>query len=289
MAENSKLKKYTLNQKGGVSYVTFPVFDKVPWLGHGFSTRLGGVSLGCYSSMNLGFERGDKEEAVEENYRRIADAVGFLPENIVFSDQVHDVKVKRVGKKECQGSRRLSEKRLKGIDGIMTDEENVVLVTSYADCVPLFFVDEKNHAIAASHAGWRGTVGRIGEITVKTMEKEFKTNPMDLKVVIGPSICQDCYEVSADVAGQFMELSESLKDKESCNQIVINSPSEEGKYQLNLWLANKAVLINAGVLPENIHISGLCTCCNSELLFSHRASNGKRGGLCGFMWIGGRE
>lgn len=275
MADNN----YKINKKGGVSFVTFPVFENIPWLGHGFSTRLGGVSLGCFSSMNLGFERGDDEEAVNENFRRIADAVGFSPENIVFSDQVHDVKVKRVGRKECQGSVRLSEKKLKGIDGIMTNEEDVVLVTSYADCVPLFFADTRNHAIAASHAGWRGTVGKIGEITVKEMEREFKTNPADLEVVIGPSICQDCYEVSADVAEQFMEL------PDSCNQIVIKSPKEEGKYQLNLWLANKAILMNAGVPSENIHISGLCTCCNSELLFSHRASHGKRGGLCGFLWI----
>lgn len=280
MENNINMKNYIINKENGVSYVTFPAFEKISWLGHVFSTRLGGVSEGCFSSMNLGFERGDKEEAVEENFKRIAKAVGFLPENIVFSDQVHDVKVKRVGKDECQGSRRLSEKRLKGIDGIMTNEKDVVLVTSYADCVPLFFVDEKNHAIAASHAGWRGTVGRIGEITVKAMEKEFKTNPKDLKVVIGPSICQDCYEVSLDVAEQFMELSDS------CNQIVVKSSREEGKYQLNLWLANKEILVNAGVQSENIHISGLCTCCNSELLFSHRASNGKRGGLCGFLWIG---
>lgn len=280
MENNINMKNYIINKENGVSYVAFPAFEKISWLGHVFSTRLGGVSEGCFSSMNLGFERGDKEEAVEENFKRIAKAVGFLPENIVFSDQVHDVKVKRVGKDECQGSRRLSEKRLKGIDGIMTNEKDVVLVTSYADCVPLFFVDEKNHAIAASHAGWRGTVGRIGEITVKAMEKEFKTNPKDLKVVIGPSICQDCYEVSLDVAEQFMELSDS------CNQIVVKSSREEGKYQLNLWLANKEILVNAGVQSENIHISGLCTCCNSELLFSHRASNGKRGGLCGFLWIG---
>lgn len=270
-------REYNIVKKGEVSFITFPVFESLDWLVHGFSTRLGGVSKGCFSSMNLGFERGDGKEAVTENYRRICGAIGFSMGNIVFSDQIHETEVKRVGKGDCQGTGDFSVKKLKGIDGLMTNEGNVVLATSYADCVPLFFADEKNHAIAASHAGWRGTIGGIGDKTVKAMEREFGTKPEDLKVVIGPSICRDCYEVSEDVAERFMELE---------GKTVLPSPQNKpGKYQLNLWLANEAILLKAGVLKKNIHISGICTCCNSELLFSHRASKGKRGGMCGFIGI----
>lgn len=270
-------REYNIVKKGEVSFITFQVFESLDWLVHGFSTRLGGVSKGCFSSMNLGFERGDEKEAVTENYRRICGAIGFSMGNIVFSDQIHETEVKRVGKGDCQGTGDFSVKKLKGIDGLMTNEGNVVLATSYADCVPLFFADEKNHAIAASHAGWRGTIGGIGDKTVKAMEREFGTKPEDLKVVIGPSICRDCYEVSEDVAERFMELE---------GKTVLPSPQNKpGKYQLNLWLANEAILLKAGVLKKNIHISGICTCCNSELLFSHRASKGKRGGMCGFIGI----
>lgn len=270
-------REYNIVKKGEVSFITFPVFESLDWLVHGFSTRLGGISKGYFSSMNLGFERGDEKEAVTENYRRICGAIGFSMENIVFSDQIHETEVERVGKGDCQGTGDFSVKKLKGIDGLMTNEGNVVLATSYADCVPLFFADEKNHAVAASHAGWRGTIGGIGEITVKAMEREFGTKPEDLKVVIGPSICRDCYEVSEDVAERFMEIERKA--------VLPSSQNKPGKYQLDLWLANEAILLKAGVLKKNIHISGICTCCNSELLFSHRASRGKRGGMCGFIGI----
>lgn len=265
-------------KQGEVPYLTFPVFEAMEWLRFGFSTRKGGVSEGCFESMNLSFARGDKKERVEENYERFCRAIGVQKEHLVFSDQIHETTVLRVGAAECQGSS-LTTKKLKGVDGLVTNEPEVVLVTSYADCVPLFFADEEHHAIGASHSGWRGTVGEIGRKTVERMHQEFGTKPEQLKVVIGPSICQDCYEVGEEVAAAFRELFSE------CGEIL--RAGKPGKYQLDLWKANEAILLRAGIKKENICTSGYCTCCHRELLFSHRASNGKRGNMCGFLSIKG--
>lgn len=254
-----------LVESKGVPYLVFTPFEELPFITHGFSTRLGGVSENEFASMNLSYERGDKKESVDENYHRICKAMGVAEENLVFSQQVHDTKVVRVEK---------PGRYLTGIDGMVTNTPGLVLTTSYADCVPLFFVDRVNKAIGLSHSGWRGTKGEIGRITVETMQKEFGTDPEEVIAVIGPSICGDCYEVSEDVALQFPETARWRKEG-----------AEAGKYQLDLWKANKEILKRAGLSEKNIHISGVCTACNSELLFSHRASGGKRGNLNGFLSI----
>ena len=275
------------------SFFTFPMYDKISFIRHGFSTRQGGVSEGYLGTMNLSYSRGDKDSNVDENYRRICHALGMQTENLVLSDQVHDTVVYRAGKKDCQGTD-LRKKKLADIDGLVTNEKNVVLSTSYADCVPLFFVDERNEAIGLSHSGWRGTVGKIGAKTVEKMKKEFGTNPNDLKVMIGPSICQDCYEVSQDVKEAFdgfvsvetiMQMQQKERDEveQMLKSVFIDKPMK--KYQLDLWMANKLILMEAGIPEEQIGVSCVCTCCNSTLLYSHRASQGKRGNLSAFLEI----
>lgn len=278
-------KKYRRVNKNGIlnlrektPFLEFPSLKQIPFIKHGFSTRLGGVSKEHFSTLNLSFSRNDKIEDVCINYERICKAIGFSTENLVFSDQVHDTKIKRVTKCDTVGSQ-LSEKKLVGIDGLITNEANVVLATSYADCVPLFFVDPVKKAIGLSHSGWRGTVGRIGEKTVAEMKKEFGTNPFDLIAVIGPSICKDCYEVSKDVALQF----QSEFTLEQIDSILLKKENE--KYQLDLWRANQIILQEAGILEDNISVAGICTCCNNGLLFSHRAMEGMRGNLNGFLEI----
>lgn len=257
-------------------FVKFPMFDQFDFIRHGFSTRLGGVSQGMFQTMNLSYNRGDRKEDVTENYRRICLSMDMKPEDIVFSDQVHDTKIHVASKQDCQGTD-YGNRKLTGIDGLITREKDVILCTSYADCVPLFFVDARNHAIGASHSGWKGTVGKIGAKTVEKMRQEFGTKPEDLYCVIGPSICVDCYEVSKDVIDQ-------IKDnfrEEVVEQCVF--AKDNGKYQLDLWMLNQNILLEAGVPRKQIAVSNLCTCCNHTLLFSHRASSGKRGNLCGFL------
>ncbi len=265
-----------INEKDGVVFITFPKLIKAGVV-HGFSTRLGGVSKGHLGSMNLSFTRGDDSEKVQENYRRIAAAIGFCHEDLVLSSQIHETKIRLVeGKDKGDGIKRPTKP---GIDALVTKEKGVPMSTSYADCVPLVFYDPVKEIAAMAHAGWRGTVAQIGRKTVEYMQDNFDTNPADVIAVIGPSICRDCYEVSEDVILEF----EKIFDENEMDQI--RDIKGNGKYQLDLWKANELILRKAGIKKENMDITDLCTCCNCEYLFSHRASHGKRGNLNCFITL----
>lgn len=260
---------------GEFPYLSYPLLEQTGIVKHCFTTRLGGVSEGIFESLNLSFSRGDQREAVEENFRRVSQALGTEYSNFVFTDQTHTVNVRRVAMEDA-GKGLTRERGYSDVDGLITNEPGLVLSTFYADCVPLYFVDTKKRAIGLSHSGWRGTVKRMGRVTLEAMRREFGTEPEDVICAIGPSICQDCYEVSEDVAAEFMrEFSshseEFLQDKGN------------GKYQLDLWRANEMILREAGIKPEHLSVTDLCTCCNEKILFSHRASQGKRGNLGAFL------
>lgn len=261
---------------GDVPYLVYPILEETGAVIHGFSTRLGGVSQGVCASMNLSFSRGDEEAAVLENYKRIAKAIGFSLDSTVASDQTHTANVRTVTAAD-RGCGLTKPRPYHDVDGMITNAPGVTLATFYADCVPLYLVDPVKRAIGLSHSGWKGTVGKIGKATVEAMEREYKTAPEDLVVAIGPSICQDCYEVSGDVIEKFREaFDEKLWDR-------LFYQKENGKYQLDLWEANRQIFLEAGVREEKIALPGLCTCCNPEFLFSHRASKGKRGNLAAFL------
>ncbi|MCD8106256.1 MAG: peptidoglycan editing factor PgeF [Lachnospiraceae bacterium] len=266
------------NWKNGVLYFTFPSLDGIPFITHGFSSRLGGVSENELSTMNLSFTRGDVPERVEENFLRIADAIGFPYERMVFSYQTHTTNVREVTGRDC-GKGYLFERDYQDVDGLITNEPDVVLTTFYADCVPLYFVDPVRRAIGLSHSGWRGTVNDIARVTVEKMHSAYGTSPSDLLAAVGPSICQDCYEVGEDVISQFR-----VHYPETLWPLLFRSVNRE-KYQLNLWEACRQNLLGAGLSPEHIFVTDLCTCCNPGILFSHRASHGKRGNLAGFLAI----
>ena len=150
----------TLNEncKGDLLYYSFPSLDALDCVRHGFSTRLGGVSEGIFASMNLGFNRGDDDAAVQENYRRICEAIGVRVEDVVLSAQTHTTNIYNATAAD-RGRGITRERGYADIDGLITDEPNVVLCTHYADCVPLFFADPVRRVVATSHGGWRGTVG----------------------------------------------------------------------------------------------------------------------------------
>lgn len=267
-----------INQQDGVTFLSFPLLEKTGVVVCGFSTRLGGVSRGCCESMNLSFTRGDDPEAVMENYRRIGHALGISPEQIVCSDQTHTVNVRKVGRDDC-GNGITKPKPYGDVDGLITDEAQVALATFYADCVPLYLVDPEKKAIGLAHSGWRGTVGKIGKATVEAMRREYGCRPEAIRTVIGPSICQECYEVSEDVAEAFKKAYDpGLWDR-------LMTRREDGKYQLNLWEACRENFLEAGILPEHISMPEICTCCNPGFLFSHRASKGKRGNLAAFLML----
>lgn len=267
---------YTECDKNQVPFLQYPILNDIGIVCHGVSTRLGGVSEGIFSSMNLSFTRGDITEHVQENYRRMASVVGVRPEKMVCSQQTHTTNV-RIVTAEDAGKGVTRERDYTDVDGLVTNVPGICLVTFYADCVPLLFVDPVKRVIASSHSGWRGTVNKIGKVTVETMTGEYGCRPEDIIAAVGPSICQDCYEVSEDVITAFSDaFSENLhKD--------LFYEKGNGKYQLNLWKANEAVLLEAGIQQKNIAVTNVCTCCNPTLLFSHRASHGKRGNLAVFL------
>lgn len=274
--KNEEQPKLQVCEKKGVVYLSYPSLEETGVVRHGFSTRLGGVSQGIYASMNLSFSRGDEEQAVRENYCRIAKAIGFDWESVVTSDQTHTANV-RVVTGQDKGCGLTKPRPYQDVDGMIIDEPGVTLATFYADCVPLYLVDPVKKAIGLSHSGWKGTVGKIGKATVQAMEREYGTDPRDLVVAIGPSICQDCYEVSEDVIEEFQKaFSRELWD-------ALFYRKENGKYQLDLWEANRQIFLEAGVQADKIAIPNLCTCCNPQFLFSHRASKGKRGNLAAFL------
>lgn len=260
----------------GVPYLFFQNIEKTNKVIHGFSTRLGGVSKEHLKTMNLSFTRGDEEESVIENYKRITNALGVEYESLVLSYQTHTTNI-RVVTKNDRGKGIIKERDYTDIDGFITNDPSVTLVTFYADCVPLYFVDPIHNAIGLSHSGWRGTVNQIGKKTLEKMHEQYGTMPEDVVAAIGPSICLDCYEVSEDVAEEFKKNFEQKKFMDICYK------KDNNKYQLDLWKANEYVLRDAGIKKENISISNICTCCNPELLFSHRASKGLRGNLAAFL------
>ena len=266
-----------INFNNGVPYISYRILDDIPWLKNAVSTRLGGVSKDYLASMNLGFTRGDLDENVIRNHEIFANVIGVNPKNIVTGNQTHTTNVKVVTKDDC-GKGIYRDRNYTDIDGLITNEKGIVLATYYADCVPLLIVDTKNKAIGLSHSGWRGTVGKIGKVTIEKMGELYGTKPEDTVACIGPSICQKCYEISEEVAVQFKE---AFPD--NIKEILIDKGN--GKYQLDLWECNRINFKEAGVLPENIKVTDICTCHNTDVLFSHRGHNGKRGNLGAFLSI----
>lgn len=274
---NFQSKTMTLNNADTVPYLTYNSLSEINFINHAFSTRLGGVSVGEFTSMNMAFNRGDNPESVTENYKRICKSAGFDFDSLTASAQDHNTFVRAVTS-ENKGVGIYKPRDLHSVDALITNEKGVTLVTYYADCTPLFFVDIKQKAIGLAHAGWRGTVGRIGEKVVKKMTELYGTNPADIVAAIGPAISVCCYEVDKPCADNFYALS----DLDSSRFVF---PKDNGKYMIDLLETNKQILIAAGVKNENITVSDVCTNCNSELLWSHRATKGKRGTMSAFMCI----
>lgn len=268
------------NAADSIEYLTFPALSGTGMVGHLFTTRLGGVSTGDCAAMNLSFTRGDDREAVLENYRRICGVLGVSPQDVAASVQTHTTNIRHVTAAD-RGKGVVRPQDYQDIDGLITDEPGVVLACFFADCVPLYFVDPVKRAIGLAHSGWRGTVDGMGACMVQRMTETFGSRPSDCIAAIGPSICRDCYEVSEDVASQFAVQFDGTQ--------VVTPGREPGKYQLDLWLANKLILMRAGIPENQISVTDICTCHNPDYLFSHRASHGRRGNLAAFLYILNQE
>ena len=266
-------------EHAGVPFLSFKALEETGIVINGFSTRLGGVSQGRLASMNFSTAKGDTPERVRENFTRMAAALGVERDKMVLSWQTHTVNVRRVTAEDA-GKGVVRERDYRDVDGLITDVPGITLVTLYADCVPLYLVDTVHRAIGLSHSGWRGTVRKMGQVTLTAMGEAFGTRPEDVTVCIGPSICQDCFEVGEEVAEAFLRAFPA-----KYHSAVLKPGRQPGKYQADLWEANRAVFLVAGTAPERIHVTDICTRCNSQYLFSHREHGTERGNLGAFLCL----
>lgn len=265
------LVEYTIST-GILPMVESPLFQREIGLQHGFSTRKGGVSKEHLASLNLSFSVEDAKENVLENFRRIGERFGKTPEDFVLSKQSHETKVLKVGTKD-RGKGITKDRDYEGIDALITDEKGIILSCFSADCVPILFYDPIHKTVGACHSGWRGTKGKILQNVVEEMRKHFSSNPAEILIAIGPSICKEQYVVSEDLALSFLEDYPDLgEDTASPIQRI-----SKDKFQLDLWDLNRRIALDCGIKEEHISISGYCTMENPELFFSHRYSQGKRG------------
>ncbi len=262
---------FDLEINEGVPFLVFKDLKK--YVNLGFSTKFGGVSEGNFDSMNLGLKRGDDIERVKKNFEIFLSSLKMKKENLYISNQTHSTNIKIVRQKDKKNFLYMPENP---IDGLITSEKDIILATFYADCVPLIFVDKNKTCIGLSHAGWRGTVGKIASKTIEKMIKFFKVNPKNLLVGIGPSICMKCYEIGADLVEK---INKNFPKSQYKNILFFF----DNKWHLDLWELNKLILLESGILEENIITTNICTFENSEYLFSHRKSPTKHGNMGAFL------
>ncbi len=256
---------------------------------HCFTTRRGGVSTGYLSSLNLGVHRGDDWNKVYENYRRLGAAVGFTPEQTVFTHQTHTDIVARVGAADRGWGlfREVEPER----DGIYTDEPGVALVCFSADCTPILLHDPVRHAVAAVHAGWRGTAKGIVARCVEAMSRDFGTDPVDIRAAIGPCIGPCCFETGPEVRDAMLEAlgGEAERFIRPASQNCHSERSEESvslsteKYFPDLKALNALWLRRAGV--KTVDVSADCTRCQPERFWSHRFTGQARGSLAAIIML----
>ncbi|MEJ5239934.1 MAG: peptidoglycan editing factor PgeF [Anaerolineales bacterium] len=243
----------------GLHYFTFESFPS--GLIHGILTRKGGVSPEPWASLNLGGTVGDDPQRVRENRLRALEALGRSPDSVFDAWQVHGTGVFRAD------APRPADMPHPKADILLTDRPQVTLLMRFADCVPIFLVDRRHGAIALIHAGWKGTVEGAARVAVQAMQAHYGTRPQDVLAGIGPSIGPDHYEVGADVIEQVRK-----NFGREADRLLI---PHNGSIHFDLWEANRLLLESVGV--EQIEIAGLCTACDLEHWYSHRAEKGRTG------------
>ena len=231
---------------------------------HCFTTRLGGVSKGYLSSMNLGYHRGDCPENVEKNYEILANAIGFSTKQMVLANQVHSDIVRTVGLADARG---VDHRAYPECDALITNTPGVALVVFTADCTPILLHDPVTGAVGAVHAGWRGTAAGIAGKAVEKMQKDFGCDPATIRAAIGPNIAQCCFETDGEVPAAMRKLL-----GEEAEAYIL---SRGDKFYVNLKEINARVLRWAGV--THIEQSRDCTMCAPDRFWSHRVTGGNRG------------
>lgn len=252
--------------------------NRWPRLVTGFSTRKEGMSQAPYTGLNCGLHVGDSVDIVIENRKKLAQLAGFPFRTWTCAEQVHGNQVKIVTEEEVGSGRFSHEDAIKGIDGLLTDKKGVFLASFYADCVPVFFYAPEKNIIGIAHAGWKGTTSRIVDQMLHTLKETWGVLPRDVYAAIGPSIHECCYEVNHVVMDKVYEVL-----GEDGNRVIKQTSHDKG--MLNLQETNRILLEKAGVLPDHIEVSQLCTGCRTDLFFSHRKEGGKTGRMIAFIGL----
>lgn len=253
-------------EKNGVRTLKCAALSAVKGLRHGFSTRLGGVSAGDCAAMNFSRHR-EPLETVEENYRRFCAANGLPFDSLALTSQTHTAHVAEAGAELRRRGRTVLPE---GTDGVFTAAAGLGLVCFTADCVPILLAEPAHGLIAAVHSGWRGTVERIAAEAVHKMCSNGAKKEQII-AAIGPSIGPCCFEIGSEVKAAF--------DRAFGAAYLCRPSAREGHFFADLWEANRLILEDAGLLPQNVHLAGICTCCEHDLYFSHRFTQGRRGSL----------
>ena len=262
---------------GPLPYFSFPDLDRAGLL-NGFTTRLGGVSTGPYASLGLS-PKLEPPEIVQENYRRIGETLGFDAERAVLTAQTHSANI-RMATEEDAGKGPFYARDYDQVDGLFTDVPDLPLVGVSADCPLVLLYDPVNRVCGIAHSGWKGTVQRIAEKLLQAMHEACDTRPEQVYAAVAPSICGDCYEVGEEVADAFREAFGVFR-----TGFFTRPSANEGKYLLDLWEANRSVLVAAGVPKDRIRLPDVCTKCNPGLFYSHRVSGFERSLQGAFLMI----
>jgi polyphenol oxidase len=253
----------------------FDSFDH-PDLVHAITTRQGGASLPPHDTLNMAFSRPDDPAAVRENRRRVYTALEVAPERVVQAGQIHAADVLVVDDRHAGRGALERASVLPPADALITRTHDLYLLACFADCTPLLFFDPVQRAVGVAHAGWQGTAKQIAAATVRAMHDSFGTQPDDLRVVVGPSAGPCCYNVwphvAATIRSELPFAADVLFDR-------------NGETFFDLWAANVASLVAAGVRRANIEVSRICTIDHADRFFSHRASGGNTGRFAAIVGV----
>jgi len=268
---------FELRRCGALTYLSVPSFTATGLVAHAFTTRLGGVSLLPYDSLNLGLHVGDEPRQVVANRQRICTALGADMACLVAGEQVHGDQVITVTAADAgRGAASLAD-ALPGVDALITGDSAVLLSSYYADCVPLLFLDPVRRVIALAHAGWKGTVQNIGAKTVHHMLEKHGCKASNILAAVGPAIGPCCYEVDTLV-------------RQAVEQCIPDDPlparlSRPGHWWLDLSAVNNLQLTRAGVRADHITMANCCTACSDDLFFSYRKQNGCTGRMASLLML----
>lgn len=256
--------------------ITYNLLEKYNEIAHFCTSREGGVSVGNYASYNLSPFSGDNPASFNQNKSALCNHLGIESENLIIPFQTHGTEIREIDQTFLKLTIEEKAVYLNGVDAIFTQQPQVCIGITTADCVPLLFFDPVKKVIAAAHAGWRGTCGRIAEKTVSALIETYNCNPADILVTIGPSISSNVYEVGNEVVEHFS------KERFDTAEIV---EIRNNKIFLDLWKANKQSLEKAGIKAEHIEIAGICTFAEHKRFFSARRLGIKSGRMLSGIMI----